>query len=107
MRSAVSDITPSKKIVAASARSGLSALDVAELMARNGVGSVVVEQDGSLASVLSTTDIAIKLARILTEDCNRFGHLKALLDQDGSVISQEGASNPQWARLQVRSRRLN
>lgn len=152
--SAVSEIMSPKRIVAASVRPGLSALDVAGLMARNGVGSVVlvdgekkpvgivterdilrkvsasnrlaggiavedimsspvmtvnaydsietaaalmaekrikrlavVEQDGSLAGVLSATDIARKLARILTDDYNRYGHMKALLDQDGSVIS--------------------
>lgn len=41
---------------------------------------VVVEEDGSCAGVLSVTDIARKLARILADDYNRYGHLKAMLD---------------------------
>jgi CBS domain-containing protein len=145
--SAVSEIISPKKIVAARVKPGLSALDVAKLMAKNGVGSVVLmdgnekpvgivterdilkqvaasnkpaksisvkdimssplvaikaydsietaaaimakkkikrlvvlEQDGSLAGVLSATDIAKKLARILADDYSRYGHLKAILD---------------------------
>jgi CBS domain-containing protein len=41
---------------------------------------VVVEQDGSLAGVLSITDIARKLAKILANDYSRYGHLKAIMD---------------------------
>ncbi|AFU57083.1 putative signal transduction protein with CBS domains [Candidatus Nitrososphaera gargensis Ga9.2] len=146
--SAVSEIMSSpKKIVAASIKPGLSALDMAKLMIKNKVGSVVlmdgderpvgiiterdilrkvaasnkpaksiaakdimsspvitvkafdsietaaavmtknkikrlvvVEQDDSLAGVLSVTDIARKLAKILADDYNRYGHLKAILD---------------------------
>src|SRR5919198_4415753 len=145
--SAVSEIMSPKKIVAASVRHGLSALDVSKLMIKNRVGSVVlvdgvgrpigiiterdllrkfsastrpaktisvkdimsspvitiktfdsietaaaamaknrvkrlvmVEQDGSLAGVLSVTDIARKLAKILADDYSRYGHLKAILD---------------------------
>ncbi len=148
--SAVSEIMSLKKIVAASVKPGLSALDMAKLMIKNRVGSVVlmdgdekpvgiiterdilrkvvvaaapdkpakdiavqdimsspvimikafdsietaaavmaknrvkrlvvVEQDGSLAGVLSVTDIARKLARILADDYNRYGHMKAILD---------------------------
>jgi CBS domain-containing protein len=40
---------------------------------------VVVEQDGSMAGVLSLTDITRKLAKILADDQSRFGNLKALL----------------------------
>lgn len=40
---------------------------------------VVIEQDGSLAGVLSVTDISRKLARILVSDYNRYGFLKAVL----------------------------
>jgi signal-transduction protein with cAMP-binding, CBS, and nucleotidyltransferase domain len=40
---------------------------------------VVLEQDGSLAGVLSVTDITRKLARILVSDYNRYGFLKAVL----------------------------
>jgi len=40
---------------------------------------VVLEQDGSLAGVLSVTDITRKLARILVNDYNRYGFLKAIL----------------------------
>lgn len=40
---------------------------------------VVLEQDGSLAGVLSVTDITGKLARILVSDYKRYGFLKAIL----------------------------
>lgn len=40
----------------------------------------VVEEDGSLAGVISATDIAKKLARILADDYNRYGSLKAVLE---------------------------
>ena len=53
----------------------------AAVMAKNKIKRLVVlEQDGSLAGVLSITDIARKLARILTNDYSRYGHLKAILD---------------------------
>lgn len=145
--SAVSEIMSPKKVVAARAKPGLSALDAAKMMVKNRVGSVVlvdgggkpvgivterdilekvaasskpaksialksvmsspvitikafdsvetaaaamakkkikrlvvVEQDGSLAGVLSATDIAKKLARILADDYSRYGHMKAMLD---------------------------
>jgi CBS domain-containing protein len=144
--STVNEIMPPRKIVAASVKRNLSAVDVAKLMIKNGVGSVVlvdagkpvgilterdllkkvfsssrsarsiavksimsspvitiktfdsietaaalmaknrikrlvvVEQDESLAGVLSVTDIARKLARILADDYSRYGHLKAVLD---------------------------
>ena len=41
---------------------------------------VVVEEDGSCAGVLSTTDIVRKLARILADDYDRYGRMKAILD---------------------------
>jgi CBS domain-containing protein len=145
--SAVSEIMSPKKIVATSLKRSLSALDVAKLMIKNRVGSVVLvdgdekpvgivterdllkkvsvsdkpaksipvksimsspvitikafdsietaaavmaknkvkrlvvlEDNGSLAGVLSATDIARKLARILANDYSRYGHLKAILD---------------------------
>ena len=40
---------------------------------------VVVEQDGSMEGVISLTDITKRLAKILTDEQNRFGNLKALL----------------------------
>jgi CBS domain-containing protein len=53
----------------------------AGVMAKNKIKRLVVlEQDGSLAGVLSITDIARKLARILANDYKRYGHLKAILD---------------------------
>jgi predicted transcriptional regulator len=53
----------------------------AAVMAKNRVKRlVVVEQDGSPAGVLSVTDIARKLARILADDYNRFGSMKAMLE---------------------------
>jgi len=51
------------------------------LMAKNRIKRLgVVEQNGTLAGVLSTDDIARKLVRILADDYNRYGHLKAMLD---------------------------
>lgn len=41
---------------------------------------IVLEEDGSLAGVLSITDITRKLARILANDYDRYGHLKAILE---------------------------
>ena len=145
--SAVSEIMSPKKLVVASIKRSLSALDIAKLMVKNKVGSVVlvdaggkpvgivterdllkkisasnkpaksiavksimsspvitiraydsietsaavmakhrikrlvvVEQDGSPSGVLSVTDIARKLARILADDYNRYGSMKAMLD---------------------------
>jgi CBS domain-containing protein len=53
----------------------------AGLMAKNRIKRLaVVEDDGSLAGVISSTDIAKKLARILADDYNRYGSLKAVLD---------------------------
>jgi hypothetical protein len=43
---------------------------------------VVVEQDGSMVGILSVSDIAKKLARILTEDYSRYRSLRNLLDTD-------------------------
>jgi CBS domain-containing protein len=53
----------------------------AALMAKNRIKRLVVlEQDGSLAGILSITDIASKLAKILTDEYNRYGQLQAILD---------------------------
>lgn len=53
----------------------------AALMAKNRIKRLaVVEEDGSLAGVISSTDIAKKLARILADDYNRYGSLKAVLE---------------------------
>jgi hypothetical protein len=41
---------------------------------------VVLEQDGSIAGVISITDIARKLAKILTDEQNRFSGLRAALE---------------------------
>ena len=41
---------------------------------------VVLEQDGSMVGILSVSDIAKKLAKILTEDYNRYRSLRNLLD---------------------------
>jgi CBS domain-containing protein len=40
----------------------------------------VVEEDGSIAGILSVTDIAIKLAKILADDNSRFRSLRPTLD---------------------------
>jgi CBS domain-containing protein len=55
----------------------------AETIAENRVKRLVVlEQDGSMVGILSVTDIAKKLARILTEDYSRYHSLRNLLDAD-------------------------
>ncbi|HZA99917.1 MAG TPA: CBS domain-containing protein [Nitrososphaera sp.] len=55
----------------------------AETIAENKVKRlVVVEQDGSMVGILSVSDIAKKLARILTEDYSRYRSLRNLLDTD-------------------------
>lgn len=41
---------------------------------------VVMEQDGSIAGVISLTDITRKLAKILTDEHNRFIELRAALE---------------------------
>jgi CBS domain-containing protein len=55
----------------------------AETMAKNNVKRLVVlEQDGSMISVLSVSDIAKKLAKIVTEDYARYRSLRNMLDMD-------------------------
>ena len=53
----------------------------AEAMVKNKVKRlVIVEQDGSIAGILSMSDIVKKLAKILTDDYNRYRSLKDMLD---------------------------
>ncbi len=53
----------------------------AETMAEKKVKRLVVlEQDGSMVGILSVSDIARKLAKILTEDYSRYRSLRNLLD---------------------------
>lgn len=53
----------------------------AEVMSRRRIKRLpVVEDDGSLAGMLSVTDFAKKLAKILADDYNRYRSLKAALD---------------------------
>ncbi len=53
----------------------------AELMSKNKVKRLpVLESDGSVVGMLSVTDIAKKLAKILADDYNRYGVLKATMD---------------------------
>lgn len=55
----------------------------AETMAENRIKRLVVlEQDGSMVGILSVSDIAKKLAKILTEDYSRYRSLRNLLDTD-------------------------
>ncbi len=55
----------------------------AETIAENKIKRLVVlEQDGSMVGILSVSDIAKKLAKILTEDYNRYHSLRNLLDTD-------------------------
>ena len=43
---------------------------------------VVLEQDGSMVGIISVSDIAKKLAKILTEDYSRYQSLRNLLNTD-------------------------
>jgi CBS domain-containing protein len=53
----------------------------AETIAENKVKRLVVlEQDGSMVGILSVSDIAKKLAKILTEDYSRYRSLRNLMD---------------------------
>ena len=53
----------------------------AETISENKVKRLVVlEQDGSMVGILSISDIARKLAKILTEDYSRYRSLRNLLD---------------------------
>jgi CBS domain-containing protein len=55
----------------------------AETIAGNRVKRLVVlEQDGSMVGILSVSDIAKKLAKILTQDYSRYRSLRNLLDVD-------------------------
>lgn len=53
----------------------------AEAMVKHKVKRLVVlEEDGSMAGVLSVSDIAKKLAKILANDYDRYRSLRAMLD---------------------------
>jgi CBS domain-containing protein len=55
----------------------------AETIAGNRVKRLVVlEQDGSMVGILSVSDIAKMLAKILTQDYSRYRSLRNLLDAD-------------------------
>ena len=55
----------------------------AETIAENRIKRLVVlEQDGSMVGILSVSDIAKKLAKILTEDYSRYQSLRNLLETD-------------------------
>lgn len=55
----------------------------AETIAENKIKRLVVlEQDGSMVGILSVSDIAKKLAKILTEDYSRYRSLRNLLETD-------------------------
>ena len=55
----------------------------AEAMAKNKVKRLVVlEQDGTMIGVLSVSDIAKKLAKIMTNDYGRYRSLRNMLDID-------------------------
>ncbi len=55
----------------------------AETIAENKIKRLVVlEQDGSMVGILSVSDIAKKLAKILTEDYSRYRSLRNLLDTE-------------------------
>jgi CBS domain-containing protein len=55
----------------------------AEAMARNNIKRLVVlEQDGSMIGILSVSDIAKKLAKIVTDDYGRYRSLRNMLDMD-------------------------
>jgi CBS domain-containing protein len=55
----------------------------AEAMAKNNIKRLVVlEQDGSMIGILSVSDIAKKLAKIVTDDYGRYRSLRNMLDMD-------------------------
>jgi CBS domain-containing protein len=55
----------------------------AEVMAKNNIKRLVVlEQDGSMIGILSVSDIAKKLAKIVTDDYGRYRSLRNMLDMD-------------------------
>jgi CBS domain-containing protein len=55
----------------------------AEAMTKNKVKRLVVlEQDGAMIGVLSVSDIAKKLAKIMTDDYGRYRSLRNMLDID-------------------------
>jgi CBS domain-containing protein len=55
----------------------------AETIAENRIKRLVVlEQDGSMVGIISVSDIAKKLAKILTEDYSRYRSLRNLLETD-------------------------
>jgi CBS domain-containing protein len=55
----------------------------AEAMVKNKVKRLVVlEQDGAMIGVLSVTDIAKKLAKIMTDDYGRYRSLRNMLEAD-------------------------
>ena len=55
----------------------------ADIIAENKVKRLVVlEQDGSMVGILSVSDIARKLAKILTEDYSRYRPIRNILDSD-------------------------
>jgi CBS domain-containing protein len=55
----------------------------AEAMTKNNIKRLVVlEQDGSMIGILSVSDIAKKLAKIVTDDYGRYRSLRNMLDMD-------------------------
>jgi CBS domain-containing protein len=55
----------------------------ADAMAKNNIKRLVVlEQDGSMIGILSVSDIAKKLAKIVTDDYGRYRSLRNMLDMD-------------------------
>jgi CBS domain-containing protein len=55
----------------------------AEAMAKNKVKRLVVlEQDGAMIGILSVSDIAKKLAKIMTDDYDRYRSFRKMLDID-------------------------
>lgn len=53
----------------------------AQVMTKNKIKRLpVIEVDGSLVGVISATDIAKKLARILADDYNRYRSLRSALE---------------------------
>ncbi|MDQ3848181.1 MAG: CBS domain-containing protein [Thermoproteota archaeon] len=55
----------------------------ADTMAKNRIKRLIVlEQDGAMIGVLSVSDIAKKLAKIMTDDYGRYRSLRNMLDID-------------------------
>ena len=83
-RNAIPGQVPAKDIMSSPLITvrAIDSVDTAAVaMAKNRVKRLpVIEEDGSIAGIMSVTDIAIKLAKILADDNSRYKSLRSMLD---------------------------